>query len=60
MKPEWFYRQDGREIGPVSSARVYELVSTGQLRPEQPVWQVDGENRTYCRAEAVIAQVECG
>jgi|HubBroStandDraft_6_1064221.scaffolds.fasta_scaffold545839_2 hypothetical protein len=35
---EWFYAQDGRSIGPMSAARMRDLLMFDTLKPDTPVW----------------------
>src|SRR5690349_23581067 len=39
MADEWYYTQDGRGHGPVSEARLEALLTSGQLRPNDILWQ---------------------
>jgi hypothetical protein len=39
MPDEWYYTQEGRGRGPVSEARLKELLDTGQLRPNDILWK---------------------
>jgi hypothetical protein len=39
MPDEWYYTQEGRGHGPVSEARLEELLATGQLRPNDILWK---------------------
>jgi len=48
---EWFYQKDGREIGPVSSADLRRLASTGELLPTDPVRKADMER--WAKASAL-------
>jgi len=36
---DWFYGRDGQQQGPVSSAGLKQLADSGQLRPDDLVWQ---------------------
>lgn len=39
MATEWYYAQDGKQIGPVSSDDLKLLVQSGTLTPESLLWQ---------------------
>ena len=41
------------ECGPVSEERISELVTSGEILPEQPVWRRDEEFLVYIRAESL-------
>lgn len=43
---KWFYRREGSKQGPVTEAELRELLRTGGLRPDTPVWRVGMESWT--------------
>jgi len=38
MANGWFYRQDGKQNGPCSAAELRQLAASGQLQPDNLVW----------------------
>jgi hypothetical protein len=38
MTKQWYYAQDGRRDGPVSSGQIRDLAASGELRPGDLVW----------------------
>jgi hypothetical protein len=48
--PGWYYKQDGRSAGPVSTDRLRELLTTGQLQPRQAVWKQGGHGLLFVHA----------
>jgi hypothetical protein len=52
----WFYKQEGRIHGPVSTATLRELLASGQLISSQPVWATNDCGLVFVRAEAAIGQ----
>ena len=53
---EWYYTQEGRGHGPVSEARLRQLLKSRQLRPNDIIWQ-EGSNEKV-RVEDVLAAQE--
>jgi GYF domain 2 len=53
MKTEWFYRQAGREDGPLSSEAIRKMIATGKIDPGQAVWNREGDRLTFVRAAEV-------
>jgi uncharacterized RDD family membrane protein YckC len=39
MGDQWYYAQNGQQVGPVPTQSLQALVTSGQLRPEDLVWQ---------------------
>ncbi len=35
---DWFYAQDGRQMGPVTESRLNELADSGDVSPDTLVW----------------------
>jgi hypothetical protein len=56
MPDEWYYTQDGRGHGPVSEARLEELLAAGQLRPNDILW-MEGMTQKI-KVEALLAAEE--
>jgi hypothetical protein len=56
MPDEWYYTQDGRGRGPVSEAQLEELITKGQLRPNDILWQ-EGMTQKI-KVETVLAELE--
>jgi uncharacterized RDD family membrane protein YckC len=34
----WFYRKDGKQVGPIPSKKMRELLDSGELGPEELIW----------------------
>ena len=49
----WYYKQNGQTVGPVSVAHLRELLTTGQLRHHQVVWQAGDQRLLYVRVTTV-------
>jgi hypothetical protein len=50
----WFYRNDGRVLGPVSCRDIENLLGLGRLQPGQAVWRHRPSESHYVRAETVL------
>jgi hypothetical protein len=46
----WFYRQAGETCGPVSTARLKELLAAGRLQARQAVWTKDRQSLRFVPA----------
>jgi hypothetical protein len=38
MPEEWYFTQDGQQVGPISRDQLNKLASSGRLTPEEMVW----------------------
>jgi hypothetical protein len=54
----WFYKQNGKKLGPVSRLQLRELVTTGQVQPRQTVWQQGTEDQFIVWAATVTFGTE--
>jgi hypothetical protein len=55
MPGGWYYRHHGEKIGPVSAARLKELLASGELQPRQAVWQEASQSSVFVPAEAAAS-----
>jgi hypothetical protein len=54
---EWFYKQDGKTLGPISGLRLKELVSSGELDARQAVWRSGDRTLVFvCAATAALGE----
>ena len=52
---EWFYKQNGITLGPISGLQLKELVSSGQLRPRHVVWKTGDRTLFFvCASRAAL------
>lgn len=49
MADEWYYTRQGEEFGPVSSARLKQLVSDGKVQPNDMVWKTGMEKKVQAK-----------
>jgi hypothetical protein len=52
MADEWYYAQQGRQVGPVNTAYLSQLAASGQLQPTDLVWKEGMANWAPARAAA--------
>ena len=50
----WYY---GEKTGPVSTARLKELLASGELPPRQAVWRKGSQSSGFVPAEAACGSV---
>jgi hypothetical protein len=51
----WYYRCHGAKVGPVSTARLRELLASGQVGPRQAVWQEGHQSLVFVPAVAAVS-----
>ncbi len=56
MDPGWFYRRDGQEIGPVSAARIKELLLAGEIQAHQAIWHRSEASLRYVQADTLLEE----
>ncbi|HWG45928.1 MAG TPA: GYF domain-containing protein [Gemmataceae bacterium] len=54
MNDRWYYLHAGREVGPVTAARLRQLAASGQLEPADLVWPEGKDRRQAAPAQAAI------
>lgn len=50
----WYFRQDGRPHGPVSTEKLKELLTGGHLQPRQAVWQRRTDHLRFVHAATAV------
>jgi len=56
--PEWYYKQNGITLGPISGLQLKELVSSGQLQPRQVVWKTGDRTLFFVCASRATLDIE--
>ena len=50
----WYFRQDGQPHGPVSTEKLKELLSVGNLQPRQAVWKRGNDGLHFVHAATAV------
>jgi hypothetical protein len=56
--PEWYYKQNGMTLGPISGLQLKELVSSGQLQPRQVVWRAGDRTLVFVCASRAALEIQ--
>ncbi|MBW3573686.1 MAG: DUF4339 domain-containing protein, partial [Actinobacteria bacterium] len=51
----WYYKTDGRAVGPVSERQLRESLASGRLTPRQPVWRQGEQCVVFVTAATAVS-----